>query len=111
MRRVCSHPGRLASVTNEGLSCDPLTNEVTAACVGISWCQPCQVSSGGNEASIVGRETGRPGPGAGGERGREELLISHDGPEIITLILLPIFDKVLQLYYGMINVIQLQSFA
>ena len=52
---------------------------------------------------------GRDKPSGRGER--EEILISHDGPEIITLILLPIFDKFLQLYYSMINVNQMQNVA
>ena len=101
MRRVCSHPGRLASVTNGSLHSDPLTNKGPAACVGISLCQPCQVSSGGNEANIAGgdrRGGGRPGAEisrvSSGRSGRR-LLISHDGPEIITLMLLSLFGKFL----------------
>ena len=70
---------------------------------------PCQVSSGGNEANIAGRETGE---GGGRDKPRElreirgvPLNISSwiDGPQIITLPLLPIFVEFLQLYYGLIN--------
>ena len=42
---------------------------------------------------------------------RRRLLISHDGPAIITLMLLSFFDKFLQLYCVTLNAIKLQSFV
>ena len=107
----------LASVTNGSLCSDPLTNQGPAACVGISLCQPCQVSSGGNEANIAGGgETGRGGGRPGDKPSelreiRRRLVISHDGPEIITMMLLSLFDKFLQLYCVTLNAIKLQSFV